>query len=477
MKFPVQVIPSGKVLWSLVSSGILLLTLGCTVGPDFHRPHVDTPSAWNKGGEKGATAPIQDHWWNLFHDSQLNRLEEMATQANPSIKSAVARVDQARATVGIVGGRFFPQVGFSPSIVDFHTQVNHVPSNLSATATTIPVDLSYEIDIWGKIRRAVESAQAQAASSADHYFLVLLTLHGDVALNYFLIRQLDTQIDYLEQTQAIREKGVKIVEERFHGGLSPELDVERARTELSTTETQVQETRRQRGRAQNALAILCGSPTPNFEVSVGKLADGPPSIPASLPSELLQRRPDVSEAERKVEAANAQIGVAQAARFPSVSLTGNAGMSSFHMDNLLAWQSHLYQIGPSVNLPLFTGGRLKAGVEEARANYRAVVGDYEQLVLGAFRDVSDALLDIANYQRQDTSEGSAVGSAQRAAASSRERYGKGLINYLDVLDAERTELQAELQLTQIRASRLMATVRLIKALGGGFDSTSKQPHV
>ncbi len=452
---------------------LALFLSGCLTGPDYKKPAVITPPGWGWKMAEPGDKSIKGDWWRLFKDPVLTRLEEQATTANPSVRTAMAKVDQARALTGQAQSRFSPQVAFDPSVSHFHTQKNHVPSLLTETAKTLPLDFSYEVDFWGKIRRSVEAARANADANVAAYYQVLLTLHGDVATNYFQLRQYDAQIALLQKTQALRQKGMQIVEERYHGGLAPELDVDRARTEFAQTETQVIETQRQRAHLQDALALLCGQPTPSFHIAADALPSPLPRVPVALPSALLERRPDVAEAERKMAAANAQIGVAKAAFFPSVSLTGTAGYSSFHTGTLFDWQSQLYQLGPSMALPLINGGRLKAGLEEARANYRAACSTYQQQVLAAFRDVSDSLVDINSYGKQAATEGSAVTSATHAADTSRERYSQGLVNYLDVLDAERTQLQTELQAAQIQASRLVATVHLIKALGGGFEQGAK----
>lgn len=446
-----------------------LLLGGCLVGPDYKKPEpaFTVPHNW-KLAEPGDDQ-IRPDWWKLFKDAKLDELEGEAAKANQTLKVAVARVDQSRAVSRISASRLFPQLSFDPSAVAFHTQLNHVPSQLSSGNYTIPLDLSYEVDLWGKVRRAFESARAQTEASVADYYNVLLTVHGDVAVNYFLLRQVDAQIELLQQTVALREKSVRIINERFEAGMAAEVDVDRARTELASTKTSVLETQRQRADIQNALALLCGKPADGFVISTGPLNETLPAIPVGLPSTLLERRPDVAEAERKMAAANAQIGVAKAAFFPAIALTGNAGYSSFHVTSLLNWQSQFFQAGPSATLPLLNGGRLKAGLKEARANYEATCASYQQQVIGAFKDVSDSLVDLDSYSQQAVTETAAVESANRASKSSRERYRQGLINYLDVLDSDRTQLQTQSQLIHIRALQLVSTVHLIKALGGGFQ--------
>lgn len=443
---------------------------GCTIGPAYKKPSVVAPPdfGWKLAAPRDES--IKGDWWRLFRDPALDRLESQATAANQQLRVAVARVDQSRALARIDKARFYPQASFDPSIITFHTPKDHVPSQLSATSFTVPLDFSYEIDLWGKIRRAFESAAAEAQATTADYYNVLLTLHGDVAAEYFSLRQLDAQTILLRKTAALRERSVRILTERLHAGLATELDLDRAETELAQTKTEVTETDRQRDDLQNALALLCGQPPAGFHIQPGALDQIVPDVPVGLPSALLERRPDIAEAERKMAAANAEIGVAQAAFFPALSLTGDAGYSSFHAATLLNWESRLFQIGPGVTFPLLNGGRLKAGVAGARANYAAACAGYQQQVLAAFKDVSDALADIESYSQQSISEHEAVGAADRAASLSAQRYKRGLINYLDVLDAERTQLQVQIQSLQIRGRQLTAAVRLIKGLGGGFET-------
>ena len=456
--------------WPWASVGFSLLLTSCAVGPDYHRPPVVVPPAWGWKTAEPNDQAIKSDWWQLFQDPILDGLETEATVTNQLLQVAVARVDQSRAIARVSASRFFPQLSFDPSVVSFHTPQDQVPAEVTATAYTMPLDLSYEVDLWGKIRRTFESAHAEAEASVADYYNVLLTLHGDVAVNYFLLRQLDTQIQLLQQTLELRRKSVQIITERFHAGLAPELDVERSQTDMAQTRTLMIEAQRQRDDLQNALALLCGQPAPSFQIKPAVLKEALPAIPVGLPSSLLERRPDVAEAERKMAAANAQIGVAKAAFFPAITLTGDAGYSSFHVSTLLDWESQLFQIEPGVTFPLLNGGRLKEGLKAARVGYQAACASYQQQVLAAFKDVSDSMVDIDSYRQQAASETEALAMARRATASSSERYEQGLINYLDVLDSERTQLQIESQSIQIQALQLISTVHLVKALGGGFKS-------
>jgi multidrug efflux system outer membrane protein len=453
----------------LLAAAALSLLGACAVGPDYHRPGVVTPPNYGWKVAEPSDELVRGDWWMLFHDAELTRSEKQATSANQLLQTAIARVDEARAIARVTVSRFFPQASFDPSVSRFRTQFNHVPSELTATNFALPLDFSYEVDLWGKVRRSLEANRAQADASLADFHQVLLTLRADVATNYFVLRQLDAQIEILRRTLALRETAVNIVKQRFEAGLAPEADVDRARTEVSQSKTTIIEIERQRSVMQDAIALLCGQPAPGFKIERGSLHPEVPAIPVGLPSQLLERRPDIASAERKMAAANAQIGVAKAAFFPVVTITGDAGYSSFHASTLLDWQSRLFQMGPGVALPLLNGGRLSAGLKQAHANYEAVCASYRQQVLAGLREVSDALVDMHSYEEQVTTEKDAVASSTRAAKSSAERYQQGLVPYFDVLDSERTQLQTEIQLTQLIGQRLVASVRLIKAIGGGYE--------
>jgi multidrug efflux system outer membrane protein len=462
-----QVLKLGRPVW-LVS---LLLLTGCAVGPDYRQPAMaNIPASYGWKLADPGDGRIKGDWWKLFHDPVLDDLETRATASNQSAQAAVARVDQSRATARITESQFFPQISFAPTAQRFRTPPTEVPPLFTGTIYSVPLDLSYEVDLWGRIRRSFESAQAEAQASAADYYTILLSLHGDVAVNYFLLRQLDAQIDILQRTLQLRQKSVDILQQRVGGGLSPTSDLDQAKTEMELNQTQVYEAQRQRENMQDALALLCGEPAPGFRIDAGRLAGTVPAVPVGLPSALLERRPDIASAERHMAAANARIGVAYAAFFPALSLTGEAGYSSFNASSLLAWQSRLFEIGPSVMLPLLTGGRTESQVKQARAEYNRTCAEYRQTVLVGFREVSDALNDLHSYEQQAASLRRAVNSAQETSRISGQSYSEGLVNYLNVIDAERVELQAETQEVQVLALQRVSTIHLIKALGGGFEA-------
>jgi multidrug efflux system outer membrane protein len=326
------------------------------------------------------------------------------------------------------------------------------------------------VDLWGRVRRSFEAARAEAEVSVSDYQNVLLTLTADVATNYFLIRSLDSEIDILRRTAGLRSEYVSILNDRFRIGTIPEIDVESARAELASSRADLADVTRRRAETLNALALLCGRPASSFEVGENGSPAAPPMVPVGLPSSLLERRPDVAAAERKLAAANARIGAAKAAYFPVLHLTGQAGYLSARAQDMFDADTRVWSFGPGISLPLFTGGRITAQVEQARAVYGETLAGYRQTVLTAFKEVEDSLAQIVLRAEQAERRAEAVNSAARVAELARARYEAGIISYLAVVDAERTLLEQERIGAQIEGQRFVADVRLIKSMGGGWGS-------
>jgi multidrug efflux system outer membrane protein len=354
----------------------------------------------------------------------------------------------------------------------------------------MPLDLSYEVDLWGRVRRGFEGARADAAASVAAYHNVLLTLQADVAQNYFILRALDAEITVLQRAIALRREQVEIMTSRFDIGLGTELDVARAATELATAEAELATLRRRRAELENALAILAGESPSTFRLAPRDDAGNgwdyrPPVIPAGLPSELLERRPDIAEAERLLAADNARIGVAKAAFFPVLRLTGSGGFLSAEVDSLFQWESRAWSIGPSLSLPIFAGGRNVANLRGAQARFEESVARFRQRILVAFGDVENALAGIRLLGEEAAAQERAFGSARRARDLAMESFTIGLTDYLDVIDADRAALQSHRANLQLAGQRFFAAVHLIKALGGGWESghrandasTSDRRHV
>ena len=466
-----------------VSLALLLAASGCALTPKLQRPVVSTPTDWRwKAASPNDEAPRGD-WWTAFNDATLNELEARAATNNQSLKSAFARVEQARAIARVSKADFYPSLNGGANYTRFRTPEN-LPGPLSQSIPSItadwfstPLDLSYEIDLFGRVRNSFRAAQAQAEAGVASYRTALTTLTADVAANYFLLRQLDAEMEILERGIQLRRDALAIVEARAKSGLTSEADSARARTELAAVQAEATDIQRRRAELEHALAVLCGEPASTFAVAARTTTPAIPEIPVGLPSSLLERRSDVAEAERQLAAACAQIGVAKAAFFPVVRLTGSGGFASADLDTLFNWESRVWTIGPSIAFPIFQGGRNRANLAAAKARHEELVGAYRQRVLVAFKEVEDALADLKFRAEQSEHAAQAVASATQSTQFSNDRYTRGLVNYLEVVDSQRTQLQAERAAAQVHAQRLVSSVLLVKALGGGWEKPDGQPQL
>lgn len=462
-----------------------------SVGPDYARPAVVSPPAYRDAENSGAwkiAAPAdafaRGAWWTLFSDPALDELEARALAANQDLRAAAARVEQAAAAAGLARSAYWPQLAIGPSVSGERTSAttdNPLP-DARTTTYRAPLVASWELDLFGRVRRLNESARAEAEASAATFASVRLALTAQVAENYFSLRATDRELALLHATVTLRRRALEFVSARLKGGAATELDTARAETELAGTEAEAAALARRRATLQDALAVLVGEPASTFTmIDVADAAGGaktpaavpvvsPPAIPAGLPSELLERRPDIAAAERALAAANARIGVAKAAFFPAISLTGSAGYASGDIDRLFDADSRTWSIGPSLYLPIFQGGRNRANLERSRAAYEESVAVFRQRVLVAFREVQDALTATRWLAEQAAAQDRAVASARRAAQLAQTRYDAGYVSYLEVIDAQRTALAAERAGTQLSAQRLNTGVALVKALGGGWHA-------
>ena len=425
-----------------------------TIGPDYQRPTNSVPSiykaaelgSWKEGNPLDSVP--KGNWWEVFKDSDLNELEARAIDSNQSLKGALARANQARATARVARADLMPTLNLNPAYVRQRYSPNQDPSfgNITANTFSVPLDLSYEIDLWGRVRRGFESARADAQASLADFYNVLLTLQADVAQNYFALRALDAELGTVRATVGLRREQVQLVRSRFEAGIGNDLDVARAETELATTE------------ADNASLANRRNWNPQ-----------PPAVPAGIPAELLERRPDVAEAERQLAAANARIGVAKGAFFPVLNLTASGGYLSGDIQTLFNWDSHVWSIGPSLSLPIFAGGRNLANLKRSKAAFEESVARYRQQVLIAFGDVETSLAGIRYLADEAAAQTRALTNARRAADLATERYRSGIVSYLEVVDASREALQVERSNAQLTGQRLNLAVQLIKALGGGWQ--------
>jgi multidrug efflux system outer membrane protein len=465
----------------LLASGGISLLAGCTVGPNYHRPPVATAPAFQE--PQTQSAPQADiawtNWWMVFNDPVLDELEAQATNANRDIRIAIAHVDEANAMARSVHSQQLPTIGASPSFSrtrEAQQRPNNGNTNgLAATYNDLllPLTLNYEIDAWGRIRRMVQSANAtEQASDADLRF-VRLSVGASVAVDYYSLREADAQLSIYDATVDALQKGYQIINNQFQHGLVSELDVKQAETLLDQVRSERDAMYIQRDQLEHAIAELLGRMPEGFHIAVDTRLEVPPAIPAGVPSQLLERRPDIVSSERSMAAASAQIGVAKAAYFPQLSLTGIAGYESANPAAIVDWQNTIASLGASAVAPIFTGGRLRANLDNARAAYQASVSQYEKTVLTAYQQVEDQLAAIHYLSIQQQDSTSAVASARDQERIAMNRYEAGLVSYLNVVYSEQTLLGNEQSEAQVSGQRLVATVVLVKALGGGWEG---RPH-
>ena len=465
---------------TLLATLIPLLLAGCTVGPNYARPNAPAPPAYKELPPDWTTAQPSDaiargKWWEIFQDTSLNGLEEQINVSNQSLKAAEAQYVQARALVRQNRADYFPTItaGFS-ALRDHQSQNRPLFSQSTSNYTdiTLPVSASYEADIWGRVRRTVESSRAQAQATAADLEGVRLSLHAELASDYFQLRELDAEEQLLSDTVKAYEQALDLTQNRFKGGVASAVDVAQAQTQLETTRAQAIDVGVQRAQFEHAIAVLIGQPASKFSLPVSPLDLTPPTIPAGMPSELLERRPDVAASERRVAAANANIGVAKAAYFPNVSLTTSGGFESSTITNLLSGPSGFLVAGASAMVTAFDAGRRHAVSDEAKAAYDQSVANYRETVLSAFQDVEDNLAALRILQDEAKTQQAAVTAAQASLNQSLTRYKGGVTTYLEVITAQGLALSDERTAVQILGRRVNASVLLVRALGGGWDSSS-----
>jgi NodT family efflux transporter outer membrane factor (OMF) lipoprotein len=457
--------------------------VGCSVGPNYKRPTAPTVAnweladPWREGAPKDAIP--KGEWWSVFHDDDLNALEAQALTANQTLKISLARLEQARATAAIQVATIFPTLSTSPSVqrqrLSGNRPTNGVPVTLQpVTQNTIvlPFTVSYEVDIFGKRRRSIESAEAAYQANAADLQNVHLLVTSQLAADYFNLRETDSELGILHRTVEALQKGLDLVNSRHQGGVASGLDVAQEETLLDTTRTEAVLLEQQRKQFEDAIAVLVGQPAPGFHITAKVLNAEPPTLDTGLPSDLLERRPDIAEAERQMASANAQIGVAKAAYYPSLNLFGQGGWQAADIAKLANVSSVFWALGANVGQEIFTGGARRAQLQFAQAGYDANVATYRQAVLGAFQEVQDEITALVVLIQAQQSQQQAVDAARRTLGISTSRYSGGLVSYLDVVTAQRDLLANEQQLAIIQGQRLVSSVLLIKALGGGWDASS-----
>jgi NodT family efflux transporter outer membrane factor (OMF) lipoprotein len=459
---------------------MLTAASGCSLAPHYERPSTPTaPAAYKEAGEwklaqPADTAP-RGSWWAVFADEDLDTLEAQVGTANQSLKAALARLEEARAQTGIARSQYFPTIqadaGATRERVSYNSPSYEVGKPATTNLFTVGGNLSYELDLFGRVRNTVANARYSEQASAGDVAALDLSLHAELASDYFTLRGLDVEPQLLDQTVSDYERALKLTQNLYQGGASPISDVQQAQAQLETARTQAEDTRLRRAQTEHAIAVLIGREPSTFSLAprpAQKMA-ALPSVDPGLPSELLERRPDVAAADRRVAAANANIGVARAAWFPVFNLLGSGGWQSTTASNWLSAPSQFWSIGPQAVLTLFDGGLRRAQSAQAHAAYDEQVADYRGTVLTAYQDVEDNLVALRQLERERTSEAAAVTATQGALDQANLRYKGGIVTYLEVVSTENAALAARLSAVDIEIRRATATVLLVRALGGDWQ--------
>src|ERR1700732_3554914 len=457
----------------------VLQICGGTVGPTYRRPTAEVPSAYKELGNWKEAQPNEQNlggnWWEMFQDPQLNALELQVNVSNQNLKAAEAQYTQARALVRYNRAAYFPTLTGGAN-ASRNKISNNRPPSLTTNGRTyndfqIPFELSYEVDVWGRIRRTVESYREQAQASAADLATVNLSMHAQVALFYFQERVLDAEEQLLNSTVTQYQQALELIENRYAGGIASDLEVQQAKTQLETTRAQAIDVGVARAQYEHAVAVLVGKPPAEFSLAPLPLTMPPPSIPVALPSELLERRPDIAAAERQMAAANAQIGVAKAAYYPNISLGAAGGFESSAITTLLSGPSVLWSAGPSAALTLFGVARRGPASNQAIAAYDQAVANYRQTVLTGFQQVEDNIAALRILEHEAQVQNVAVTAAQKYLELAITRYKGGVTSYLEVTTAQSAALSDEVSAVNILGHRMVDAVTLVQALGGGWNSS------
>jgi len=466
---------------SAVLAACALWLTGCTVGPKYTRPAVPAAPAFSEQPPQSFTesagwkqaqpadTTLRSDWWQLFGNAELNDLEQQVDVSNQSLKAAEARFREARTLIQINRSGLYPTISTTPSIT-----ANRTSQRPAAGQFILPIDINYELDAWGRVRRSVTAAKEETQASAGDLETIRLSLHAELAIDYFELRSLDAQKRLLDATLVAYQKALDLTQNRFNGGLSSRAEVAQARTQFETTRAQDIGVSVARATFEHAIAILCGRTPESLTLPASPLNTAPPIVPVGVPSQVLERRPDIAAAERRAAEANEQIGIARAAFFPELLLTATGGWQGTNPVNWFSWPSRLWAVGPSVAQTIFDAGRRRAVAESAAASYDESVANYRQAALEAFQQVEDNLSTLRVLEQQAQAQRVAVEAAQQALDLALNRYKGGLVTYLEVVTAQNIALQNQSTEVDLLRRRMEASVLLIKALGGGWD-TSKLP--
>ena len=470
--------------WSLVAALVACSWLaGCAVGPKYQRAQVQTPPAWKTEGPWREVAPKdaipKGEWWEIFHDEELNRYEQQLLAANQSLVAAQNRLDQARSLARVASAALFPTLAADPSASRVRYSANRPQIVASTPAITqsvyeIPFALNYEVDLFGRNRKNLQAANASLQGTAADLQNVQLVLTAELAADYFSLRELDAETQVVQESVKIQQQGMVLVNNRHAGGVASGLDVAQQQTLLDSTVTQLYLLQQQRAQFEHAIAALTGNPASTFSVPVAPLRAVPPPVPLGLPSDLLERRPDIATAERAMANENALVGVARTAFYPQFTISGSGGFQSISLGSLISAPSAFWSLGGDLLQPILNGGRNRANLAATQAAYQESVANYRQSALTAFQQVEDSLSGLDSLSRAAETQNAAVADARRALDIANDRYVGGLTTFLDVITAQSVLLSNQRLSTQLLGQQMVTSVLLVKALGGGWDASSIQ---
>ena len=469
-----------------IPAGLALLVFagGCTVGPRYSRPAspAPAPDAWKTQPPWQQAAPKdaipKGAWWQVFNDPALDAYEQQLLQANQSLQAARDRLDQARSLARVATAEMFPQLSADPGATRERGSGNRPLNGVvqpvkpyTQNVFAIPFSLSYEADLFGRVRHDVEAANASLQSTAADLQNVQLVLTAELAADYFTLRELDAELGVVQESVGYQRKGLDLLNNRHEGGIASGLEVAQQATVLDSTISQLALVQQTRAQYEHAIAVLVGQPASSVNVPAAPLRAAPPPVPLGVPSDVLERRPDIATAERLVAYQNAQVGIARTAFYPHITLSGSGGLQSKDLALLFNAPSLVWSIGADAFQPIFEGGRNRANLAAARAAYDQSVTNYRQSVLTAFQEVEDGISNLSTLSQALATQGAAVEDARRALAIANNRYIGGVTSYLDVINAQTTLLTSQRLETQLLGQQMVSSVYLVKALGGGWDSS------
>jgi outer membrane protein, multidrug efflux system len=471
-------------IWHLAAAAITCgLLAGCTVGPNYKRPPAPAPEAYKTPAPWRDAAPKDSlpkgAWWEVFNDPELNAYEQQLLTANQSLLAAHDRLEEARSLARVTSAAFFPQASVDPNASrnrysGHRPEVLSIGNALTQSTYEIPFFMSWEPDLFGRVRRNMQASNANLQATAADMYNVNLVLTSELAADYFSLRELDAEYQVVQDSVEIQQKGLQLVEYRHNGGVASGLDLAQQQTLLDSTQTQLYLVKQQREQFEHAIAVLTGNPASTFSVPIKSLTETPVPVPLGVPSDLLERRPDIAIAERQMAQQNALIGVAKAAFYPQLTLFGAGGFQSTNITNLISAPTAIWSLGGDLLEPVVNGGRNRANLAFARQSYDETVASYRETVLVAFQQVEDGLSGLNELSQAASTQDAAVADARKALEIANNRYVGGVTTYLDVITAQSTLLTNQRLSTQLLGQQMVTEVALVKALGGGWNASQIQ---